>query len=214
MQNGIILEALHKLTTTFAYLKGGAYYTAICEYVVEYFDVDCAFVTEFNHELANATLLAGWYSEQPLKSFEYSLTFSPCEDVINKEFALYPQEVQKHFPNDTLIQKLQIEAYGGIILLNSSQEAMGVLVLASQKPFEDTLLITQILKLYRHTLSAELERNANENNQSNLEQIAYYDPPYQTSQSITDYRSYSPSDQKPSTGTQYCCHLLDGLGWL
>jgi len=176
MQESTILQALTKLTTTFAPLKGKAYYEAICEYIVEHFEIDYTYVARLDEEQKSVKVLGGWCYERPMVSFEYELRDTPSETLIAKDYLLYPKDITKHFPKDSLLLKLEVESYGGIILYNKDQEPIGIFVLLSKKPFNNTQLISHLLKLYIATLASEIQRDESENNQSNLEHIAYYDP--------------------------------------
>jgi diguanylate cyclase (GGDEF)-like protein len=174
--NSSILEALTTLTTSFAPLKGEAFYQAISRYIVEHFEADYAFVGRLDKQYSCVDLLAGWQDKTPMKPFQYDLRSTPCEDVIKNDLALYSNSVQKHFPKDQLLKDMNIEAYGGIVLFNKAQDPIGILVLLSKYPFQESSFIEHILKIYAGSLSAEIERYENEQNTLTLQNIAYYDP--------------------------------------
>ncbi|MEA2028288.1 MAG: hypothetical protein U9N49_04875, partial [Campylobacterota bacterium] len=164
MQESTILQALTKLTTTFASLKGKAYYEAICEYIVDHFEIDYAYVARLDGELKSVKVLGGWCYERPMLSFEYELRDTPLENLIKNDYALYPKAITKHFPKDLLLIKMEVEAYGGIILYNKDQEPIGIFVLLAKIPFKNTQLISHLLKLYMGTLASEIQRDESENN--------------------------------------------------
>ncbi|MBN2825560.1 MAG: EAL domain-containing protein, partial [Campylobacterales bacterium] len=135
-----------------------------------------AFVGQLDGNKKSIHVLSGCSKEGDFKLFDYDLKDSPCQSTIIRQYALYPINVQQSFPKDKLLKKMKIQAYGAISLFNKSQEAIGVFVILSKTPFQNTHLVEHILKLYVSSLSAEMERCDSELNTTNLENIAYYDP--------------------------------------
>lgn len=175
--NSFIIKALTILTTTFAPLKGDEYYEAICKYIIDNFDIDFAFVGKLNNfRTETVTVLSGWSYQGPINTFDYELKDTPCENVVDNDYALYSKEVQKSFPNDQLLVQMGIEAYSGIALFNKEQEPVGIFVALSKKPFKNPQKIEHILQLYVGSISAEMERYYNEKHELDLKNIAYYDP--------------------------------------
>ena len=100
-----LLQALTKLTTTYAPLKGEDYYEAVCKYVVNNFEFEYAFVGKVNENITGVDVKAGWAKNKPITLFSYPLKDTPCEKVVSYDFEVYPKEVVKrlrigHTPAD------------------------------------------------------------------------------------------------------------------
>ena len=175
--NNFIIKALTTLTTTFAPLKGEEYYESICEYIVDNFEIDYSFVGKLNDfTTQTVTVQSGWSYKGPIHPFDYELKDSPCENVIQDDYAFYSKDIQSLFPQDGLLVKMGIEAYAGMALYNKKQEPIGIFIALSKKPFKEPQKIEHILQMYLGSISAEMERYYNEKNEIDLKNIAYYDP--------------------------------------
>lgn len=64
----------------------------------------------------------------------------------------------KQFPADPRLQQLQAESYLAVSLLNSNNQVIGILNVASQKPIVQPVLAMNLLQLFSYRISAELER--------------------------------------------------------
>jgi len=174
MNQKTLIDALTKLTTTFAPLQGDGYYQAIAQYIVEHFGFDLVFIAQFDQEEVSANSVAGWYGEHPMVSHRFDELF--IQELLARDLLLYSEGVQAAFPNESLFKRMEIEALGAVTLLNQFQESIGLLVIAGHKAFGDSALVEELLSLYRGALGAEMQRFKSETSQSNLEKIAYYDP--------------------------------------
>ncbi len=169
-------EALVKLTTSFAALRGSEYYEAICRYVCDHFGLYGCYVGRLDEKKKEVDVLAGWIGHASAEPFCYNLAGTPCMNVTREDFAIYAKDVRRLFEDDKLLLEHEIEAYAGASLLNREQDTVGIFVVLSKKPFEDPKLIENILKLYVGSLSAELVRFSAEECELDLRHIAYYDP--------------------------------------
>jgi PAS domain S-box-containing protein len=92
------------------------------------------------------------------ESFEYPLAGSPCENVIGKAAVIYPQAVQREFPDDALLREMDAESYSGVPLSDCRGESLGLLVAVSRRPLRDAQLAKSLLEVYAGRIAAELER--------------------------------------------------------
>ncbi|MCW9025751.1 MAG: EAL domain-containing protein, partial [Thiovulaceae bacterium] len=84
--------------------------------------------------------------------------------------------IQKEFPKDIFLKKMNIEAYAGIVISNKDQEPIGIFAAISSKPIDNSKLTESILKLYSGFMSSEMQRYSVEQRTDDLKSIAYYDP--------------------------------------
>ena len=210
----LLLEALSKLTTSFAPLRGGDYYEAICRYVVEKFEFDYAYVGKLNSDKTVVDVLSGWAVDKPITTFSYLTKDTPCENTILYDYNIYPKDASKVFSKDILLNNIGIEAYSAITLQNKDQEPIGIFVALSKDVFKSPNLITHILSLYSGFLSSEMQRFAVEQSSSDLKHIAYYDPLTKLPNRllITDRISCALANQKRGKNIVAICLLdLDGF---
>jgi len=88
---------------------------------------------------------------------EYNLEGSPCETVIEQGFCVYPSSVQKHFPQDLILNKMGVESYLGAPLLSRSGELLGVIAVMDSRTAKKVDLAELLLKIFSVRVAAELE---------------------------------------------------------
>lgn len=72
-----------------------------------------------------------------MQNMTYSLTYTPCDEVLIHRFCYYPTEACKLFPDDTELQDLNIQSYLGSMLLSPDSEALGIVVLMDTQKIEN-----------------------------------------------------------------------------
>lgn len=107
------------------------------------------------------------------ENFEYSLAGAPCENVVGKEFCLYPETIQQLFPQDLYLQQVDAESYAGIPILRSDGSVFGLIAILHSQPMKDIALVEEVLKIFASRITAELERQQTE--AKNREQAALLD---------------------------------------
>ncbi|MGK7947750.1 MAG: EAL domain-containing protein [Xenococcaceae cyanobacterium] len=122
--------------------------------------VDYVLVTEcLEHQNpSKVRTLAFWSKENFAPNFEYSLTNTPCQKVINGLPCYYPRSLQKIFPLDSDLIKYNAESYVGVPLVNSGDRVLGHLAVMGESPIEDGSLELSILQIFAARATAELER--------------------------------------------------------
>lgn len=102
---------------------------------------------------------AFWHGNDFSENFEYDISGSPCEQVINsKSCQLYPANIKSLFPEDEALIDLQAESYLGIALLNSTGEILGHLAVLDDKAMENKLRNQMTLEIFAVRASTEMER--------------------------------------------------------
>ncbi len=127
-------------------------------------EVDYAFVAELKQQNQNQLrTIAVSKLDAFAENFECSIENTPCAEVVErKQTICYHEEVQKLFPNDSLLQSLHVESYVGLPLLSTGGETQGVLVILHSKPLPKSDFIISILKMFAIRAAAELERKQSE----------------------------------------------------
>jgi len=121
-------------------------------------DLDYAFIGKLNIDNTKITTINVVNKVDVMDNFEYDLKNTPCDNVIKEGVCCYPKNIVKFFPDDRLLQEMNIEAYAGMTLFDSNGVALGILVALSKKPFKNPSLIESTITLFAGRAGAELER--------------------------------------------------------
>jgi PAS domain S-box-containing protein len=106
----------------------------------------------------NVTTLANYRLGEICPNFEYSLINTPCENIYAKRLCSYTENVQKIFPHDTILARMNAESFSGIPLGDSSGNPLGLISLIHSKPLQNIRMIEAVLKLVSANTGQEIER--------------------------------------------------------
>jgi PAS domain S-box-containing protein len=106
----------------------------ITESISTWLGADCIMIGEIapdkNHVQVVSMLLDG----KKIPDYSYTLKGTPCENTTEKGFCVYPDEVQKLFPDSSDLHAFNIRGYAGTPLCNSEGQVMGVLCIMTREP--------------------------------------------------------------------------------
>lgn len=99
-------------------------------------------------------------------NFMYQLKDTPCELVLTGErVCIHQKDVVKDFPEDKLLQDMQIESYIGAPVVSKGLAGVSsILVLLDTKPMEDRDFFTSMADFLSLRASAEIEKHRIEEN--------------------------------------------------
>jgi len=103
---------------------------------------------------------AGWMDGESLKNFEYEACFTPCLEAIKSaQIVLVHEGVQNSFPNDELLRHKGLESFLGYPVLNTYNEAIGLIQLAwrRQTSGEECEQILETITDFSARIATELE---------------------------------------------------------
>ncbi|MES9852652.1 MAG: PAS domain S-box protein [Candidatus Thiodiazotropha sp. L084R] len=112
-------------------------------------------VLENGDEIRTRALCAHGHIEQ---NITYQLEGSPCQNVVGQQFRFYPEGIQQQFPEDRLLQDIEMESYAAIPLSDTSGEILGLLAVLHGRSLQDEVLIESILQIFAGRAASELER--------------------------------------------------------
>jgi len=134
-QSELLNTDLYKLADTVRLLfentaseYGKEYFRQIVLQLADSLGADFAFIGELDKDKTNIinTLVFG-KKGKIIENKTYQLANTPCENVVDKVPCFYTLNVAKQFPKDTFLSKNGIEAYLGIPLFNSRNEAIDLI---------------------------------------------------------------------------------------
>ncbi|GGK70198.1 EAL domain-containing protein [Amphritea balenae] len=91
-------------------------------------------------------------------NFSYSLRATPCEQVVDQSTCVFPQGIQQQFPDDILLQEMQVESYAGIPLFGTQGTCIGLIALLDHHPLANSDTIGNALQVASSRVGIELQR--------------------------------------------------------
>lgn len=135
-------------------------------------DVDYALVgiLEDNGERRIRTISACQQGELT-ENRVFTLKASPAAEVVGGTACIFRSDLDKRFPEDTLLNELGAESFVGVPLLASDGGDLGLIALLKRGPIPDDLFVSDILQLFADRAVAEIERTRHETELRNLLEV-------------------------------------------
>jgi len=101
-----------------------------------------------------------WAGDGYIDNFIYDLKDTPCEIVLSGErVCIHDSNVCIDFPDDELLQEMNIEAYIGAPVTSKNESGVSsILVLLDEKPMKDREFFTVVTEFLAQRASAEMEK--------------------------------------------------------
>ena len=98
-----------------------------------------------------------------LPNITYKLANTPCENVVNREICVYPNNLQTLFSKDKGLKKMNAQSYIGVPLWSSSGKPIGLITIIDDKPITNTKPIEINLQIIAIKVAQVLEKSLSEN---------------------------------------------------
>lgn len=135
------------------------FFRALVSQVAAALRMPFAFVTEHVEAKTRVRMLAFWQGQDFGSPFEYALTGTPCDDVINQgKSCYYPNNIQSIFPHDRDLVTLAAQGYIGVPIYDSEENVIGHLAVLDSRPISIDDREMSILKIFALRAGVELER--------------------------------------------------------
>ena len=149
---------LHTLVEEVSGKTDNAFFCSLAENLAKTLTMEIAFVGEIEKDLNHVRTIAMYDHGKFQDNFTYALVGTPCNNVIGKTIRLYPQGVQKLFPEDHMLVEMGVESYIGIPLFASSGRPLGIMVALSSSPMTDLKFLAFVFNMFAIPAASELER--------------------------------------------------------
>lgn len=130
----------------------------ITESVRSWLGADCAMVGEIQPDLETVKVLSMVLDGEEVCDFTYTLKGTPCENVREKGFCMYPDDAVELFPTSEDLVHLNVRGYIGTPLRNSEGDVIGIFCVLSRNPLTPTSTIREMMDIIAVKASAEVER--------------------------------------------------------
>ncbi len=123
------------------------------------YGVYCAFVGVFADD-SHAALrtLAVRLGDGYMDNFTYDLDGTPCQDIIDCKRELIPCNVQRLYPDDTMLVELGAESYYGLPLRGTDGQTYGLVATIDRQSMELKPWTETLLGIFASRIMHELER--------------------------------------------------------
>ncbi|MFO8040783.1 MAG: ATP-binding protein [Sodalinema sp.] len=150
LMQDISWEVLVQLITSTAAVTGRDYYPVLAEQLTAALDVKYAIIGEIcqwdSKGPQRVRSLCFWDGQGAVDNFEYDLSGTPCGQLLEQasnsdqdlSFCCFREEVQRSFPDDVNLTKLEAESYLGVALLDpETHQPIGHICILDDRPLSE-----------------------------------------------------------------------------
>jgi len=116
--------------------------------------------------------LAVWAVDELIENFSYLLEGTPCQNILKSGECVFPDEVQRLFPDDRMLVDMGVVSYMGMPLRNNQNQVIGLLAILDEQPMMDSKHMKSLMMSLATRVSMELE---NQKANQQLVKMAHYD---------------------------------------
>jgi PAS domain S-box-containing protein len=131
----------------------------ITENICSWLNADCVMIGEIQPDEKSVRVLSMILDGKEVNDFTYTLKGTPCENVAEKGFCLYPDNAAGLFPESRDLVELNIRGYLGTSLKNFEGRVIGILCALFRKPVKTIPSIQEIVDIIAVKAAAEIERS-------------------------------------------------------
>ena len=152
-------ESLRHIAAGVSAQTGEVFFHQLVLHLASLFNADYAFIALLDDQDSNTmNTVAVCDHGANAENMSYSLTDTPCANVVGKSTCTYSSGVQKKFPRDKLLADMGAESYCGTPLFDSAGGPLGLISVVDSKPMSDTTRSLEILEIFGARAAAEMER--------------------------------------------------------
>ncbi|WP_426417162.1 EAL domain-containing protein [Aestuariirhabdus sp. LZHN29] len=155
---------------------GEDFFHSLLSYLSSLSGMDIAFIATVNENESEAKTLVCYEDGRPVDNFVYSLSGTPCHDVLSNEVCYVESDVVARYPEDKLLEDMGLESYVGAPLTDSEGKNCGLLVLLGRSIIKKPKEIESLLKIFAVRASAEMERQRQQESYSKVLQAVEQSP--------------------------------------
>ena len=151
-------QAIQTLVRSMVGTSGLASLKTINENIGSWLGANCVMIGEISPDGDRVNVLSMILDGEDVFDFSYTLRGTPCENVREKGFCMYPDDAVHLFPESKDLVDLNIKGYVGTPLRNAEGEVIGILCALSRNPMIATRSIQEIMDIVAVKAAMEIER--------------------------------------------------------
>src|SRR5882762_1613691 len=143
------LKLLRALDEGVAAKTGTAFFEHLVGSLAKALDATCAFASEINAEAYRAQVLAYWHNGKLDEVFEYALSGTPCECVLDNEIVAFPRNISEMFPGERAwFTSIGAQSFLAIPLCNEEGKVHGHLAVLDRRERDWGKVDFEILRIF------------------------------------------------------------------
>ena len=153
------LKLLRALDESVAAKTGTPFFEHLVSSLATALGATSAFASEIDTESYQARALAYWHNGALGEVFEYSLSGTPCECVLDNQIVAFPRNIQEMFPKDRdWFVRIGAQSFLAIPLCDEKTRVSGHLAVLDSRERDWSEVDFEILRIFSRRAGAELER--------------------------------------------------------
>jgi signal transduction histidine kinase/FixJ family two-component response regulator len=158
------LKLLRTLDEDVAAKTGTSFFEHLVGSLAKTLGATCAFASEIDAEAYRAHVLAYWHNGALGEVFEYGLSGTPCECVLDNQIVAFPRNIQEMFPQDReWFASLGAQSFLAIPLCDNHGKIRGHLAVLDSKERDWNEADFEVLRIFSKRSGAEVERREHQN---------------------------------------------------
>jgi len=138
---------------------GEAFFKALVENLAKALNMKGAWVTEYLEKQGVLRSIAFWLDDALVDEYEYKISGTPCESVIEEKRLVHvPENVVTLYPDDPDLEPFDAVSYVGVPLLDIDGTILGHLAVLDSKPMPEEPRGLTIFRIFASRACAELRR--------------------------------------------------------
>ncbi|MEW6014044.1 MAG: sigma 54-interacting transcriptional regulator [Candidatus Zixiibacteriota bacterium] len=135
------------------------FFRSLVKNLAEALDVHGAWVTEYLRDCRRLRALALWLDDNFVEHYEYDISGTPCEPVVEKKCLVhYSENVVELYPHDPDLKSMNAVSYMGVPLTDPDGAVMGHLAILDNKPMPQRPSAEAVFRIFAARAGAELCR--------------------------------------------------------
>jgi PAS domain S-box-containing protein len=151
--------ALRTILEGTATATGEPFFAALVKNLSQALNTHGAWVTEYLSEERRLKALAFWLDGRLVDDYEYEITGTPCEPVIDGTRLVHiPENVVELYPQDPDLPAMGAVSYMGVPLLDLDDRTLGHLAVLDTRPMLEEPRSLALFQIFAARAAAELQR--------------------------------------------------------
>lgn len=139
-------------------ISGQGFFESLVIHLARIFNAQYAFIGLYDDNKKAIKTIALSAGGVIAENFSYALKDTPCEEVVGQDTCAICTGVQALYPDDLLLQEMNIEGYIGSPIFDPDGTPLGIMVVLDTKPLERVDQVKSILEIFAARAGAEIQR--------------------------------------------------------
>ena len=148
--------ALRDVAAAVSASTGEQFYRSLVEALARVLRVDVAFISVQTAEPTTAEIVTLCDRGNIVSHHRYSLTGTPCNEVLQARPNYYPRALRRHFPECSLAAQFELESFLGVPFTDTAGRPLGLVAISHRKALPELQPAEAILQIFATRIAAEL----------------------------------------------------------